>query len=47
VGTPITLEVIVENAKVSQTIQLPPINGMILNGSGNNPQPHSDHFPSS
>ena len=44
VGTPITLEVIVKGTRVSHPVQLPSVNGLVLNGSGINPQPRSESF---
>jgi BatD DUF11 like domain len=41
---PATITLTVKNGKVSQAIQLPLVDGLVLNGSGANPGVHSQDF---
>jgi uncharacterized protein (DUF58 family) len=43
VGTPTTIIIAITGAKVS-AVSLPSVNGLTLNGSGNNPQRHEYNF---
>jgi hypothetical protein len=41
VGAATTIQLTISNGKVSKPVQLPAVDGLTLNGSGTNPQPHS------
>jgi hypothetical protein len=41
VGSATTIQLTISNGKVSKPVQLPAVDGLTLNGTGTNPQPHS------
>lgn len=44
VGEAVTITLRVANGKVTGPVRLPAVDGLVLNGSGTNPGPHSEEF---